>query len=147
VTTGLKRTTFSKWDDTITRAKVREDQRGCPFALIDFKGIPGASRQGAKDMPFYNPFMAQFMEYKLPSMREPHVWLWIVEQKKLFAVIELYEETVKFEYNIFHNTYVPAKTKGIVTINKAGGNKQVGAVSFIFSTRLKNKCSILYIHL
>ena len=134
VTTGLERTTFSKWDSSISRAEVREDRRGCPFAILDFRGIPGASRQGAKGVPFYNPFMAKFMEYKSPAMREPHVWLWIVEQEKLSVVTELYDETIKFEYNIFHSTYVPAKTEGIVAINEARGNKQVGAVSLIFLT-------------
>ena len=163
VTTGLERTTFSKWDDTTSRAKVREDRWGCPFALIDFRGILGVSRQGAKDMPFYNSFMMKFMEHKLRAMREPHVWLWKVEHEKLSVVTELYEETIKFEYNIihspnndhaisviempirstlgiipfhniFHNICVPAKTEGIVAINKAGSNKQVGAVSLIFLT-------------
>ena len=42
-------------------------------------------------MPFYNPFMAKFMEYKSPTMKEPHVWLWIVEQEKLPVVTVLYE--------------------------------------------------------
>lgn len=74
VTTGLERTTFSKWDGTISRAKVRKNRRACIFTLNDFRGIPSASRQGAKWEPFYNPFMATFMEYKLPTMREPHVW-------------------------------------------------------------------------
>ena len=85
-------------------------------------------------MPFYNPFMAKFMEYKSPAMREPHVWLWIVEQEKVSIITELYEETIKFEYNIFHSIYVPAKTEWIVAINEARGNKQVGAVSLIFLT-------------
>ena len=132
VTTRLERTTFSKWDGTINRAEVREDRRGCPFAILEFRGIPGASRQGAKGVPFYNPFMEKFLEYKSPAMREPHVWLWIVEQKKVSVVTELYEETMKFEYNIFHSTYVPAKTEGIVAINEARGNKHVGVLSLIF---------------
>ena len=79
VTMRLEMTTFFKWDDTTSRAEVREDQRSCPFALIDFRGIPGASRHRAKGISFYNPFMAKFMEYKLTAMREPHVGLWIVE--------------------------------------------------------------------
>ena len=134
VTTGRERTTFSKWDGMMTRSEIREDRRGCPFALIDFRGIPGAYRQGGKDMPFYEPFMTKFKEYRSPAMREPHVWLWIVEQEKLPVVTDLYEQTVKHEYNIFHSTYVPAKTEGIVAINEARGNKQVGAVSLIFLT-------------
>ena len=56
-------------------------------------------------------------------MKEPHVRLWIVEQEKLSIVMELYDQTIKFEYNIYHNTYVPARTKGIVAINEARGNK------------------------
>ena len=130
----MERTTFSKWDDTISRAEVREDRRGYPFTLINFRGIPGASRQGAKDMPFYNPFMAKFMEYKSPAIREPHIWLWIVEQEKLSVVTELYEEMIKFKYIIFHSIYAPTKTEGIMAINEARCNKQVGAVSLIFLT-------------
>ena len=67
VTMGLERTMFFKWDNTISRAEMREDRRGCPFALIDFRRIPGASRQGAKGETFYNPFMAKFIEYKIAS--------------------------------------------------------------------------------
>lgn len=67
-------------------------------------------------------------------MREPHVWLWIVKYDKVSVITELYEDTMKFESNIFHNTYVPAKTKGIVANNEARGNKQVGSVSLIFMT-------------
>ena len=111
VTMGLERITFSTWDDTINRAEVRVDRRGFPFAVIDFSGIPSASRRGAKGEPFYNLFMTKFMEYKLPTMREPHVWLKIVEQEKLSSVTKLYKDTIKFQYNIFHITYMPAKDK------------------------------------
>ena len=136
VTTGLERTTFSKWDGTFSRSEVREDRRGCPFAVIDFRSIPGASSRGTKDLPFYNPFMAKFMDYKSPNMREPHVWLWIVEQEKLPDIMQLYDSTIKFEYSVYQSTYVPAKTEGIVVINEARGNKQVGAVSLVFLTHL-----------
>jgi hypothetical protein len=134
VTTIDGKTLFSKWDGVLTRAEIREDRQGNPFALIDFRSIPGAKVRGTKDMPFYNPFMAKFMEYKSPAMREPHVWLWIVEQERLSDILELYEKTIKFEYNIYHNTYVPAKTEGIVVINEDRGHMQVGAVSLVFLT-------------
>jgi hypothetical protein len=118
----------------LTRVEIREDRQGSPFALIDFRSIPGAKVRGTKDMPFYNPFMAKFMEYKSPAMREPHVWLWIVEQERLSDILELYEKTIKFEYSIYHNTYVPAKTEGIVVINEDRGHRKVGAVSLVFLT-------------
>jgi hypothetical protein len=128
------KTLFSKWDGVLTRADIREDRLGSPFALIDFRSIPGAKVRGTKDMPFYNPFMGKFMEYKSPAMREPHVWLWIVEQERLSDILELYEKTIKFEYSIYHSTYVPAKTEGIVVINEDRGHRQVGAVSLVFLT-------------
>ena len=53
---------------------------------------------------------------------------------KSCVVTELCEETVKFEYNFFHSTYVLAKTEGIVAINKAKGNMQVGVITLIFLT-------------
>jgi hypothetical protein len=137
VTCGVgDRLTFTKWDGELNRQEVRVDRRGCPFALLDFRRLPGSgsSRHGDKDHPFYNPFMAKFMDYKSPAMREPHVWLWIVEQDYQAEVTELYEKTIKFEYDIFISTYVPAKTEGIVEINEARGNKQVGAVSLLFLT-------------
>lgn len=133
VTTGLERITFSKWDGTTSRAEVREDRRGCPFAIMDFRSIPGSYRQPPPGQHFYTPFMNKFIDYKSPAMREPHVWLWVVEQEKVPAVLELYE-TLKFEYNIFQSTYVPARTEGVVAINEAKGNKQVGAVSLLFLT-------------
>lgn len=67
-------------------------------------------------------------------MKEPHVWLGIVEQGKLSVFTKLYEDTIKFDYSIFHNTKVFVKTEGIVAINEANGNKLVGAVSLIFLT-------------
>ena len=124
VTAGMERTTFSKWDGTITCAEVREDRRGCPFAILDFLGIPGLTKQHQPGNPFYNPFMLKFIDYKSPAMRETNVWLWVVEQEKVPAVLKLYE-TIKFEYNIFQSTYVPAKTEGVV-VNNNVKNKQVG---------------------
>ena len=79
--------------------------------------------------------MNKLIGYKSPTMREPHVSLWMVEQEKVPVVLEMYE-TINFEYNIFHITYVPANTEGIVAVNEAKGNKQVGTVSLLFLTHL-----------
>ena len=88
VTTGVERTTFSKWDDTISPAEVREDQRGCPFAILDFWGIPGISKQPMPENPFYSPFMSKFIDYRSPALGKPNAWLWVVEQEKVPAVLE-----------------------------------------------------------
>ena len=134
VTTGMERVTFSKWDWTISRSKVREDRRGCPFAIMDFQNMPGVNKSKSPGVAFYNPFMAKFQEFKSLAMREPHVWLWIVDTKRLSDVVELYKPTIKFEYSIFHNTYVPAKIDGVVAFPEARGVRLVGAISLIFLT-------------
>ena len=66
-----------------------------------------------------------------------------MEQEKVFVVTKLYKETIKFEYNIFHSTYMSAKTEGIIANNEVRGNKQVGAISLIFLTynTLRNGCA------
>jgi hypothetical protein len=40
----------------------------------------GSSLKGIMSTPFYNSFLAKFVEYASPKMKEP-VWLWIVEDK------------------------------------------------------------------
>ena len=55
VTTGLERTTFSKWNGTISRAKIREDRRGCPFAILDFRGSRVHLGRGRRGCPFITP--------------------------------------------------------------------------------------------
>ena len=49
---------------------------------------------------------------KCAAMREAHVWLWVVEQEKVSAITELYEN-INFKYNIFHNTYVGVHAHGL----------------------------------
>lgn len=97
--------------------EVREDRRGCPVGIINFTCILGCARQGIKRMSFYEPFMA----FKSPNNHELHVWLWVVEQKNLVAMIEMYKGFMKFEYNIFHSTYLPCKIEGMIAINEARG--------------------------
>ena len=132
VTTGVTNTTFSMWDNSTTKMEVRKDRRGCPFGLIDFRCIPGCNRTGIKGMQFYEPFMSKFIEFNSPSIREPHVWLWIVEHDKLAAITDLYDDKLKFQYDIFHSTYLPCKTEGITGIAEGKGIKQVGAVCLVF---------------
>jgi hypothetical protein len=52
------------------------------FALLEFMNYMGSSLKGIMSTPFYNPFLAKFVEYASPKMKEPDVWLWIVEDKK-----------------------------------------------------------------
>ena len=134
VTVGVNNTTFSGWDDRASRMEVREDRSGSPFGLIDFRCIPGCTRQGIKGMPFYEPFMTKLLELKSPGIREPHVWLWIVDQERLAAVTDLYDTHIKFQYTIVHSAYLPCKTEGITLFNEARGVKQVGTVSLLFLT-------------
>lgn len=106
-----------------------EDQRGRPFGLIDIICIPGCTRQGVKRTPFCEPFMSKFISIKSLDMRELHVWLWIVEHEKMATVTDLYKAYIKFEYNIFHGTYVPCKTEGICAstrpmVSSRGGGHQ-----------------------
>ena len=125
---------FGTWDTHASRASVRDDPRGCPFAIFDFRPIPGAWRQGAPGDAFYDPFLKAFKSYRSPAMFEPNVWLWIVEQDRASTVMDLYKSTMNLEYDLFQSTYIPAKTEGVTVIQEARGAKQVGAVTLYFLT-------------
>jgi hypothetical protein len=129
---------FSPYDDHASRATVREDPRGSPFAIFDFRGIPGAWKSGTADSPFYEPFYSAFKKHRSPAIREPHVWLWIVELEKTAQVIDLHNKTLSTDYDIFVSMYVPAKTEGLTVVQEARGFKQVGAVQLIFLTCKKS---------
>ena len=132
VTSQLK---FGKWDTHASRATVRDDPRGCPFAIFDFRAFPNSWKQPPPGTPFYDSFLKAFKSFRSPALLEPNVWLWIVDQERSAAVVDLYNSTMDLEYNIFHSTYVPAKTEGIAVIEEARGVKQVGAICLYFLTR------------
>lgn len=121
VETVDKQFRFGRWDSHASRAVLRDDRLGCPFALFDFRGFPGAWKEPAAGTPFYEPFFSSFKAYRSPALYEPNVWLWIVEQSKCSAVVALYHEKMSTEYNLYHSTYVPAKTEGIVVLQEAAG--------------------------
>lgn len=129
---------FSSYDDHASRAAVREDPRGPAFAILDFRGIPGAWKTGSADSAFYEPFYTAFKKYRSPHIREPHVWLWIVDVDKAAQVMNLYNSALSVDYNIFISTYVPAKTEGLTVIQEARGFKQVGVVQLYFLTCKKS---------
>lgn len=67
--------------------------------------------------------MPKFMAFKLPTMQEPHVWVWIVDQERMVAVKYLYDIQINNLYDIFHNTYLSCKTEGMTMFSKVRGNK------------------------
>ena len=133
-----KAMTFSPYDDHSSRASVRDDPRGCPFAIFDFRGLPGAWKSGTVENPFYEPFFSAFKKRRSPAIREPHVWLWVVELEKAMQVSSLYNTYLSTDYDVFISTYVPAKTEGLTVIQEGRGFKQVGAVQLYFLTSKKS---------
>ena len=59
------------------------------FAFLDFKNIPWSMFEETMSTPFYDPFLIKFVEYVCPRMKEPNVWLWIVENRKAEQVYEI----------------------------------------------------------
>lgn len=94
-----------------------------PLCAHRFMGYPGCFTARGEGGVVLQPFHGKIHGVHIASHEGATRMLWIVEEEKVFVVTELYEETIKFEYNIFHNTYVPVKTEGIIAINEARGNK------------------------
>ena len=124
VSTTMK---FGAWDSHATRASVKDDPRGCPFAIFDFCAIPGAWKHN-------EPFFKAFRSFRSPALFEPNVWLWICEQERATTILHLYKSKMDLEYDLYQSTYVPAKTEGVTVIQEVRGTKQVGAVTLFFLT-------------
>ena len=116
-----KQLKFGEWDSHASRAVMRDDLLGYPFAVLDFQAFPRAWKEPATGSLFYEPFFGSFKVYRSLALFEPNVWLWIVEQEKSSAVVALYHEKMSTEYNLYHNTYIPAKTEGIAVLQEAAG--------------------------
>ena len=130
---------FGKWDSHASRASIREDRIGCPFALLDFRGLPGAWKESVPGKPFYEPFFGAFRAFRSPSLVEPNVWLWVVDEEKSAAVVSLFHEKFSTEYELYHSTYIPAKTEGVsVMLDLLEGVKQPGAIGLYFLTHKKS---------
>jgi len=130
---------FGRWDSHASRAAVREDRRGSPFAILDFRCFPGAWKPAVGVTPFYEPFFGAFKAYRSPALFEPNVWLWVADQERSAAVVSLFHEKMSTEYELFHSTYVPADYEGMTVMQKARlGVKQPGAVQLYFLTHKKS---------
>ena len=46
-----------------------------PFAMMDFRNIPGASFKGTMSTLFYEPFFTKFVDCASPKFKEVSVWL------------------------------------------------------------------------
>ena len=139
VDTVDKQLKFGQWDNHASRAVVRDDRLGSPFAVLDFRSFPRAWKEPAVGTPFYDPFFGAFKAYCSSALFKPNVWLWIVEQEKSALVVALYHEKMSTEYNLYHSTYVPAKTEGMAVLQEAAGAvRQQVALNLYFLTHLKS---------
>lgn len=71
------------WPGVDSRKVIRTRARDhFPFAIKDFKNIHGSLFEGTMSTLFHDPFMAKFVEYVGPKLREINVWLRIVEDRQ-----------------------------------------------------------------
>ena len=107
--------------------------------MLDFCGLPGAWKESVPRKPFYEPFFGAFKAYRSPTFFEPNVWLWVVDEEKSAAVVSLFHEKFNTEYELYHNTYIQAKTEGVlVMLDLLERVKQLGAIGFYFLTHKKS---------
>ena len=70
VTIDLERIIFSKWDNTISKTKVKEDRRGCSFALINFKGDRRFVEVGGEGHALLQPFHSKVYGVQITGHEE-----------------------------------------------------------------------------
>ena len=68
------------------RAKVKDRFL---FTIMDFGNLSSWAFEGRMNTPFYKPFTSKVIEYTSPKLREPKVWLWIVENMRIEQVYKI----------------------------------------------------------
>lgn len=104
------------------------------FAILDFRNVPCSSFEGTMSMPFYEPFLTKFNEYASPMLREPDLWLWIVEDKMAEQVYDIVRKMLP-EYAMSKTHYIPTRAEVVYTSLHDKKTKVVGVLSLYFSAR------------
>lgn len=100
------------WPGVESRKAIRVKAKDhFPFALIDFRNIPGSEDEGTMSALFYEGFMAKFNEYASPRLREIDIWLWIVEDRRAEQVYEIVRK-LQPEYAVSKSHYIAAPAEG-----------------------------------
>lgn len=113
-----------------------------PFALMDFRNIPGHTIGGSIDAPFYEFFMPKFIEYGCPRFREVDIWLWIVEDVKAEQLYELVKR-LQPDYAVSKSHYNPAPAEGCYAscFNKKTKQCSTVCLYFVFKAAFLNDAS------
>lgn len=102
-----------------------------PFAILDFRNIPGSSFEGTMSTPFYEPFLTKFNDYGSPRLREPDVWLWMVEDRRAEQVYDIVRK-MQPEYVVSKAHYIPAPAEGAYTSLRDKKTKSMGVLTLYF---------------
>ena len=135
--TGIR---FSGWG-LVTRAQTREGFFNFPFAVIDYRMVPGSHTKGDMSSPFFDQFMKAFVKFKSPNMHEPEVWLWIVDAERQEQVHDLYRSTLSDQYTIHRSQYMPCPSEGVAH-NMEKKNKQISCITLYFLVKIQRSQSL-----
>lgn len=120
------------WPGVEPRKAIREQTKGrLTFAIMDFRNIPGSSFEGSMSTPFYEPFLSKLVEYASPNLREPEVWLWIVEDRRAEQVYNIVSRLQPY-YAVSKSHYVAAPAEGAYSTLRDKKNKVVNVLCLYF---------------
>lgn len=104
---------YGPYNNHASKVIVRDNSRDSPFAIFDFRASPRVWKSNLTDCPFYKPFYSTFKKHRSPHIQEPHLWLWIIKPKKVKHILNLYNNGLNIDFDIFLSTYVSVKIGGL----------------------------------
>jgi len=131
------------WPGVEARKAIRVNAKDrFPFALMDFRNIPGHTIEGSMSAPFYEYFMPKFAEYGCPRLREVDIWLWIVDDARAEQVYELVRK-LQPDYAVSKSHYLAAPAEGAFTSLRDKKTKQVNVLClyFVYKAALLNEAN------
>jgi hypothetical protein len=85
----------------------------CAIGIIDLRCIPGTeSRVDNTNAPYFKEFLDTYMDtVSDPSLKNPHVWLWITENVDRQCQAIVYANKIKDEYAHKASYYMPCSNE------------------------------------
>jgi hypothetical protein len=99
---------FGAWDGNYAWGDSR-----CSIGIIDLRCVPGS---GSKSDDTENPYFKEFLDTYMatvsdPSLKSPHVWVWITENVDRQCQALVYANKIKDEYVHKVSNYMPCRNE------------------------------------
>ena len=93
-------------------------ERVLNFSVLDCRSVPRV--KASESTAAIDPFLRYVGEKLKPTITDPNLWLFIVEDDDDKNAAMKFAQTRMLEFNIMHSTYIPSKAEMLNNVSTRG---------------------------